>query len=299
MICEYGCGQEAVHYFKRTKKWCCNKYTSRCPAIKKLISEKMNGVTPWNKNKKNIYSDETIEKMRNAKEGKYIGEDNPMYGKVGYWKGKKRPNHSKLMTGRVGPWQGKKNIKKRLTIKEWKKKYPLFAKIEEMRYDPDNENKKIIQVQCKNHNCPNSKEQDGWFTPTRTQFQERLRNIEINGLDNSYFYCSEKCKNECPLFRLNTAYELNKHNKKIKIYTQKEYEIFREHVLNRDAYTCQYCGKEAHHVHHERPQKLEPFFALDPDVAFAVCEKCHYKYGHKDECSTGKLANIICKGNNK
>jgi 5-methylcytosine-specific restriction endonuclease McrA len=79
-----------------------------------------------------------------------------------------------------------------------------------------------------------------------------------------------------------------------KLYTQEEYQQFREYVLERDNYKCQYCGQKAEHVHHERPQKLEPFFALDPDLAWSVCEKCHYKYGHKDECSTGKLANMVC-----
>jgi hypothetical protein len=42
----------------------------------------------------------------------------------------------------------------------------------------------------------------------------------------------------------------------------------------------------------------EPIFILDPDYGIACCEKCHYKYGHKTgtECSTGNLANVICKG---
>jgi len=46
---------------------------------------------------------------------------------------------------------------------------------------------------------------------------------------------------------------------------------------------CDGCGKEATH-----------FFKLDPDLAWSVCERCHYKYGHKDECSTGNLAQRIC-----
>jgi len=60
---------------------------------------------------------------------------------------------------------------------------------------------------------------------------------------------------------------------------------------------CEYgCGKEATDVHHIRPQKLEPFFSLDPDYGLACCEECHYKYGHKtgSECSTGNLAQIAC-----
>jgi len=59
---------------------------------------------------------------------------------------------------------------------------------------------------------------------------------------------------------------------------------------------CEYCEELATHVHHSRPQKLEPGFALDPDFGIACCESCHYKYGHKTgtECSTGQLTNAVC-----
>ena len=180
------------------------------------------------------------------------------------------------------------------TIEKIKEKYPFFSQIEEMRYNPDKTNDKEIQVHCKNHLCPNSKEQDGWFTPTRSQINERIRCVEINNIDNSYFYCSDECKDQCPLFGLNPVFELNKLNKNELLYTHGEYQQFREYVLERDNYECQYCGESAEHVHHERPQKLEPFYTLDPDYTWSVCSKCHYEKGHKDECSTGKLANTIC-----
>jgi len=45
------------------------------------------------------------------------------------------------------------------------------------------------------------------------------------------------------------------------------------------------------------PQKLYPEFALDPDNGIVLCEECHNKYGHEkgSHCSTGNLANKICK----
>jgi len=79
-----------------------------------------------------------------------------------------------------------------------------------------------------------------------------------------------------------------------KLYTSEEYQTFRQQVLEREDYKCEYCGEKAIHVHHSRPQKLEPGFALDPDFGVACCQKCHYKYGHKDECSTRNLANKVC-----
>ncbi len=63
-------------------------------------------------------------------------------------------------------------------------------------------------------------------------------------------------------------------------------------------YKCEICGTtENLHVHHEVPQKIVPGYSLDPENGIILCEKCHYEIGHKKgtECSTGNLANKICK----
>ena len=185
----------------------------------------------------------------------------------------------------------KTRIKFKISILEIKEKYPTFAKVEEMRYDPDKLDEKIIQVHCKNHNCPNSKEQGGWFTPKSQQFDDRKRSIEhILGHDGYYFYCCDECKIECPLYNIKTdPFKVVK-----KLYTSEEYQTFRQQVLERENYICEYCEEPANTVHHIMPQKLEPIHALDPDYGVACCTKCHYKYGHKDECGTGVIANKIC-----
>jgi len=203
-------------------------------------------------------------------------------------KGKKLSNEHKknIRKSKLG-----KNNPNYMTISKILERYPLFSKIEKMRYNPDKPGKKEIQVHCKNHNCPNSKEQNGWFTPTKSQFFERIRQVEHpEGNGGSYFYCCEECKIECPLYKL----QGDPNNKPVKNYTNEEYRIWRSEVLKRNEYICEYCLGIATHAHHSRPQKLEPFFTLDPDFGIACCEKCHYKYGHKDECSTGNLANKIC-----
>jgi len=178
----------------------------------------------------------------------------------------------------------------KLTIEKINCRYPLFSRIEEMRYNPDKPGE--IQVHCKNHNCLNSKEKGGWFTPKYNQLYERIRAIEYFDNDINNFYCSIACKNTCPLYGTKATELLPKNNQSL--YTQEEYQTFRDYVLKRDNYKCQYCGAKAEQVHHERPQKLEPFFVLDPDLAWSVCKKCHFKYGHKNECSTGKLAYTNC-----
>ena len=266
---------------------------------------------PWNKGKKGIYSAETLQKMRDAKKnyipwnkgiphsietrnkisrtrkGKSLSEEHITNLKKSY------ENREHPMLGKNHSDDSKEKMSKnsRMTISNIKRKYKLFTKIENMRYNPDKPiEEREIQVRCKNHNCPNSKEQGGWFTATKSQLYERIRCLEKNGTDNSYFYCCSECKIECPLYNLQSdPFKQIDTN-----YNQKEYRYFRTHVLKRDKYKCQYCGEKAEHVHHERPQKLEPFFILDPDLAWSVCVKCHYKYGHKDECSTGNLAKVVC-----
>jgi len=310
ILCQYGCGREAKYQFKNGK-WCCENNIAKCPHYRKILSEKLKGKvkseshkknlsdskkgsTPWNKGKVGVQTP-----WNKGKRGLQVAWNK---GKIGIFSEESLKKISKSNKGRI-PWsKGKKgihseetikqmSIKQKRTIKYLKRKYPFFCKIEEMRYNPDKPGEKEIQVHCKNHNCPNSKEQGGWFTPSNIQLYERIRQLEKDyGNGGCYFYCCDECKNECPLYYLKSD---PLKNDKVH-YTSSEYKQFREFVLERDKYICQYCGKKAEHVHHERPQKLEPFFALDPDLAWSVCKECHYKYGHKDECSTGKIATTIC-----
>ena len=69
MKCEYGCEQEAKYQFKNGK-WCCSKNFRSCNFKKEELSLKLTGRTVWNKNFKNCFSIETIEKMKNSKIGK-------------------------------------------------------------------------------------------------------------------------------------------------------------------------------------------------------------------------------------
>jgi len=175
-------------------------------------------------------------------------------------------------------WNNSYRLSYLLSIKE---KYPTFCKIEEPKIDLKN---LTIKVKCKTCNK--------LFKPSYTQLYERIRAIEKDvGFAENNFYCTDKCKTSCSVYRKRTD-GIN-----TKSYTQEEYEIFRQFVLERDNYKCQYCGDLATIVHHERPQKLEPFFSLDPDFAWSCCEKCHYEKGHPvgTECSTGNLSNRICK----
>jgi len=39
MLCDYGCGNIATHYFKRSKKWCCEEKHQKCPSNRKKYSQ--------------------------------------------------------------------------------------------------------------------------------------------------------------------------------------------------------------------------------------------------------------------
>jgi hypothetical protein len=298
MLCDYGCGQEATHQFKNGK-WCCcssfrgfkkirEEHTKKLKGKKKSadVKEKQRkaALNKW-KNKeyrekifKTIRSDDYIEKKRFI--SKHMWKTDETRDKI-------------LKTKRSKKYREKMSILAKQTIKNIKKKYQLFSQIEEMRYNPDKPGE--IQIHCKNHNCKNSKELGGWFTPTYIQLYERIRQTESEiGNGGSYFYCSDECKQECPLYNLHS--DPLKNNELP--YTYEEKQIWISEVLKRDNYECQKCGStENLHCHHIHPVKLFPEFALDPDNGIVLCEKCHYEIGHKTgtECSTGNLANVICR----
>jgi len=269
-ICEYGCGQEARHQFKNGKWCCCKKYNS-CPQMRKMVKDRLKINNP---NIGRRHKSETKEKIKNAN----LGKNNHMWGKSPSRETRKKV--SDALTGRVSPHQ--------LTLERLNIRYPLFSKIEEVRFDQHN---KEIQVHCKNHLCENSEEKGGWFTPTYSQLYERIRQVE-RGEGGCYLYCCQRCKDLCPLFNLMSDPFKENENP----YIEFEYQTFRSFVFERDNYICQFCGEPATIVHHERPQKTEPFFSLDPDFAWSCCEKCHYEKGHpsKSNCSTGNLASKIC-----
>jgi len=181
------------------------------------------------------------------------------------------------------------------TLKDWYNIYPFFCKIEKPKLDKDN---KII-VQCKK--CKK------WFTPDSEQVRTRRDALEHkDGNGGGYFYCSNKCKDTCPLFNLRPDYILNDNSKDI--ITMNERTIWKKEVLKRQkTYVghneCEYCGniniKELD-CHHEKPIKLFPYLALDPDNGIILCSpksknKCHHKIGHIDNCSLGNLSKKLCQ----
>ena len=90
---------------------------------------------------------------------------------------------------------------RRITLEQIKERYPNFYEIEEIRYKPGEEYKRIIQGHCKNPNCEHSKENDGWFDLDRRQLEGRISALENPRVTaNLYFFCSSWCKKVSGLF---------------------------------------------------------------------------------------------------
>lgn len=145
-------------------------------------------------------------------------------------------------------------------------------------------NTNILEIMCKK--CGK------WFVPTRTAVCERINALKYdNRFGECNLYCSDSCKYSCDIY----GQKLYPKNYDVeKEYTKYDLSIWRNEVISRANNKCEYCDKPAVHAHHIIPKKINQFFVLDPDYGIACCIKCHFKYGHSGECSTGKLAKEIC-----
>lgn len=303
--CDYGCNNPAIYIFNN-KKYCCSIHWKSCPSQRKLQSAKYKFLDILNKIIKLKISKEYKKQKKLCyygcdNEGRYLF-DNGIFCCEKYSCQCPKIKNKNRMKGSDNHFYGKTHeiksielmkINSRLTINKIKNKYSLFSKIEEMRYNPQKVNEKEIQIHCKYSKCKNSKEKGGWFTPTKIQLYERIRQVEKDyGNGGCYLYCSDECKKSCILYSLHS----DPFQDKTPLYTQ-EHQTWRKQVKKLDNNICQICGtKKDIHVHHIIPQKLEPFFSLDPINGICLCKKCHYKYGHKDGgCRTSDIAKEVCK----
>jgi len=301
-LCDYGCGKEAKHQFKNGKLCCQDKFY-KCPSYKSNLSKKLKGKPKSEDHKRKLsdshkgkkHSEETKQVLKELN----IGENNAFYGKHHTEEtrkllsklnsgennpnfGKKRNIHSKRMKGKRNPsWKGGYHSNNIPTYNFFYDKLTVEEQPERDILDPN-----ILTVQCSR--CKKR------YIPKLESVYERVRALNGKQYGEQRLYCSQECKNECSIYKKHIYQE--DHPKIIeKYYTEDELQTFRDEVFKRANNLCEYCGDLAKHVHHIKPQKIEPFFTLDPNYGISCCEKCHYEKGHKDECSTGMLASKVCK----
>lgn len=207
------------------------------------------------KNRK--FSDDTKLKISERRKGKCVGENN--YG-----------------------WKGGVN---KFKIPIFNTYAPQLAPVEITRELVDVYGRSLLEVQCSK--CSK------WFVPKIGAVKSRVRSLVGKNCGEARFYCSQGCKDACGVYGVSTR---NTSNTMVLKSDASSYDlnVWSQEVLRRATYTCEICGEPAKHAHHIQPKKTEPFFATDPVNGVAVCENCHYKYGHSVGCSTGKLANTKC-----
>lgn len=171
-----------------------------------------------------------------------------------------------------------------------KKNVPLFDTYKESLWPEEVKFSIVEQLKLLNVKCTRCSK---WFVPTTDEVQRRLKHLNNIITAEGRFYCSTECKHSCSIYG-QIKYPKNFTAEEDKVYTKAELNVWAKEVLKRHN-SCEFCGATATIAHHIKPKKLYPHEALDVDNGIACCEKCHFTYGHQDECSTGNLSHKICK----
>ena len=270
-ICSYGCGQEATHQFKNGN-WCCNKFLAKCPEIRKK-----NGI---------------------GNKGKFPKGQHPNSGKEAWNKGLPRTDEEKLKisirtTEEMAKPEVRQKIKDNLpNLKKenhwhWGGGYynnniplydtyaPQISYAESCRRNSIDEN--ILEVKCTY--CGK------WFIPSIIQIYERIRSLNNIG-DSCRLYCSNNCKQECPIFHQKNYSKDHKPETSREVQPQ-----LRQMRFEIDNYICQKCHKHQDelesglHCHHIEGIRWEPIESCDVDKVITLCKQCHLKVHKQKDCT--------------
>jgi len=120
-----------------------------------------------------------------------------------------------------------------------------------------------------------------WFLPKKSEVRRRIQSLlgQLNG--ECRLYCSEGCKENCPIYWTQTRYKYQEING-----TSREVQPeLRQMVLERDNYKCIKCGSDnSLHCHHLEGIRWNPLESADMDGCITVCKDCHKKIHQKESC---------------
>jgi hypothetical protein len=123
-----------------------------------------------------------------------------------------------------------------------------------------------------------------WHIPKRTDIWSRVRSLNGKQGGEGRLYCSNECKQECPIYG-KVKYSTEENN--TKKYSREVQPELRQLVFKRDKYTCQKCGsKKSLHCHHIEGIRWEPLESADIDKCITYCKHCHKEVHGKDGCRT-------------
>lgn len=157
---------------------------------------------------------------------------------------------------------------------------------EDTRRDPDNPD--LLYVRCYNHKCTK------WYNPTVLQVRNRVIALEGQGRSISTtcnFYCSQGCKDDCPVFGVKIRKPIS-HNVD---YQRIQATVRRFKInMNGEPSYCEICNRTIDSsgliLHHKYPVVIYRMFEADLDNLIWVCDECHKKAHQKDGCTYHELS---------
>jgi hypothetical protein len=188
------------------------------------------------------------------------------------------------------------NLKNKEKIKEYMKEYNLKNKETKKEYmkahqnSPTNEElvQKLKLYEEVKGNQIKCRYCGDWYTPTVQEVENRLKGISKS--DIMYIYCSEECKEACPVYR-KVLYP-----KGFKKASSREVNpVLRQLVFERDQYTCQKCLLHKNeldcslHCHHINPYVDSPIEGNDPENCITLCKDCHKEVHKIPGCGYNEL----------
>jgi hypothetical protein len=147
-----------------------------------------------------------------------------------------------------------------------------------------------LEVSCFNSNCRKR------FVPTNKAVQHRVTALEGKVTGENNLYCSEECKQACPVYKSNPILNDDLTLKvRASVNTREFQPEFNKLILGRDGNKCQICGGMVDLVaHHIIPAKVSPIEQVDIDNGITLCKTCHNHVHTLPGCSRVDIANMKC-----
>jgi len=187
-----------------------------------------------------------------------IGDNHPMYGRMHLEESKQKMSKNKSKNNNSN-WKG--GVTHNKTPLYYTYTHQLEP-IEQCNHDKDPNILNVFCVYCGKQ-----------FRPTIRQVHNRILGFIK---DINKFYCSNECKQQCPIYRRRKFYKGQEGYNSREVQPQ-----LRQLVFARDNWTCQKCGnEESLHCHHINPVISDPIESADVDNCITLCVECH-KESHK------------------
>jgi len=245
---------------------------------------------------------ETRKKISKALKGMFSGDKNPSkrpevrekirLSKLGLKHTQKTKDKiSKTRKGKAlnnkNNWQGGYNLK---NIPTYDTYAPQIDWCEEVRRNK--KDYKVIEVKCTW--CGK------WFIPSLNSIHHRIQYLKGNYSSEHRFYCSDGCKNNCPVYNKSPESLMKEDALKagrlswLELNREVQPEL-RQMVFKRDNWECQRCNEtEGLHCHHILPVSTNPIESADIDNCLALCKDCHKEIHQIPGCRYGELRVKIC-----